>query len=62
MILVKRFVSSESLLPYGANPITLYSSEFTLNPKKYVKAEYNSPIEFGYTCFWINVISPSDAL
>ena len=47
VILTKRFVSSESLLPYGANPMTLYSSEFTLNPKKYVKAEYNSPMEFG---------------
>src|SRR5947207_14987438 len=33
--------------PYGANPINLYSPEFTLNPVKYVNAEYNNPSECG---------------
>ena len=33
--------------PYGASPISLYSPELTLNPVKYVNAEYSSPIECG---------------
>ena len=33
--------------PYGARPISLYSPEFTLNPQKYVNAEYSSPSECG---------------
>ena len=31
--------------PYGAKPMSLYSPELTLNPVKYVKAEYSSPSE-----------------
>jgi len=33
--------------PYGASPMTLYSPEFTLNPVKYVNAEYSRPSECG---------------
>ena len=49
----KIYVSTDSIeiahigLPYGARPINLYSPEFTLNPRKYVKALYNKPTEWG---------------
>ena len=33
--------------PYGANPITLYSPSFGLNPKNAVSEEYNIPNEWG---------------
>ena len=44
--------------PYGANPITLYSSEFTVNPRKYVNDEYSNPNEWGKNCGLISDIFP----
>ena len=39
--------------PYGASPISLYSPELTLNPVKYVNAEYSSPSECGNRSSWV---------
>ena len=46
--------------PYGANPITLYSPSFGLNPKNAVNVEYNIPKECGNLTEPIFLIS-SDA-
>ena len=35
-------------LPYGANPIILYSPSLGLNPKYAVIVEYTNPKELGY--------------